>query len=233
MKNLLSVSASIVSATILLGTGSTLAQNTFNGYQGYYSDLDDRKVPTGYPAQRSYLAAPGSAITDYEYIEGPHYRSPYAGNNAGEWSYGKDADSPCYHGNYGYNGQTTNYDPSKCVVVYDAQTYVRLLRGSSSMGGTQFFGTNGYNGTDDFDMGYPSATYYTNQRHINRNTAYNLQPSPFPSGNNGRQTTQATPGSYAAQAGGQRQRASGRNASTGDSPHGSEGAGGRAGSRDP
>ncbi len=107
MKNLLSVTASIVSATIVLGTGSALAQNTFNGYQ---------------------------------YIEGPRYRSPYAGNNAGEWSYGKDADSPCYHGNYGYNGQTTNYDPSKCVVVYDAQTYIRLLRGSSSMGGTQFFG---------------------------------------------------------------------------------------------
>ena len=81
-----------------------------------------------------------NSFNGYEYIEGSHYTSPYAGNNVGEWSYGKDPDSRCYHGNYGFNGQTTNYDPSKCVVVYDAQTYVRLLRGSSSMGGTEYFG---------------------------------------------------------------------------------------------
>ena len=91
------------------------------------------------PARNSDHTGPGHQVTDYPYIEGNSYVAPYAGNNAGEWSF-KDAESQCYHGNYGYNGQTSNYDHSKCVVVYDAQTYARLLKGSGVAGGTQYFG---------------------------------------------------------------------------------------------
>lgn len=91
------------------------------------------------PARNSDHTGAGHQVTNYPYIEGNSYVSPYAGNNAGEWSF-KDADSQCYHGNYGYNGQTSNYDHSNCVVVYDAQTYARLLKGSGAAGGTQYFG---------------------------------------------------------------------------------------------
>lgn len=91
------------------------------------------------PARNTNHSGPGHADTNYSYIEGSSYVSPFV-NNTGEWSYGKNPDSQCYHGNYGYNGQTSNYDHSECVVVYDAQTYTRLLRGSSSMGGTQYYG---------------------------------------------------------------------------------------------
>ncbi len=111
MNNLIGIAASAAIATVMLGSVPTFAQ----------SDQ-------------------GQTLTGIQYIEGTSYRSKYAGNNEGEWSHGKDPDSPCYHGNYGYNGQTSNYDHSKCVVVYDAQTYTRLLRGSSSMGGTQYYG---------------------------------------------------------------------------------------------
>lgn len=91
------------------------------------------------PARNSNHNGAGHAVTNYPYIEGTSYVSPYV-NNTGEWSGGKNPDSQCYHGNYGYNGQTSNYDHATCVVVYDAQTYVRLLRGSSTRGGTMYFG---------------------------------------------------------------------------------------------
>ena len=90
------------------------------------------------PARNSDHDGPGHQVTNYPYIEGSSYVSPYV-NNTGEWSGGKNPDSQCYHGNYGYNGQTSNYDHATCVVVYDAQTYVRLLRGSGARGGTQSF----------------------------------------------------------------------------------------------
>ncbi len=93
-------------------------------------DIPDRNVKH---------SGPGHAATHYTYTEGSNYVSPYV-NNTGEWSFGKNPDSQCYHGNYGYNGQTSSYDHASCVVVYDAQTYTRLLRGSSSMGGTQYYG---------------------------------------------------------------------------------------------
>jgi hypothetical protein len=91
------------------------------------------------PVRNTNHTGPGHSTTNYTYIEGSSYVSPYV-NNTGEWSRGKNPDSQCYHGNYGYNGQTSNYDHSSCVVVYDAKTYTRLLRGSSSMGGTQYYG---------------------------------------------------------------------------------------------
>ncbi len=118
MKNFLSIAAF---AAVIATTSAASAQNI--------------------PARNSDHTGPGHQVTDYPYIEGGSYVSPYAnGNNVGEWSRGKDADSQCYHGNYGYNGQTSNYDHSECVVVYDAQTYVRLLKGSGAAGGTQYFG---------------------------------------------------------------------------------------------
>ncbi len=188
MKNIIGIAISAIALTVSLGTNTAFAQDDFddyddfNGYQGYYSDEANGQRSANFYTQNSYPAGPGTAITDYEYIEGPRYRSPYAGNNAGEWSYGKDADSPCYHGNYGYNGQTSNYDHSKCVVVYDAQTYVRLLRGSSSMGGTQFFGASGFNGTQGSDSRSPYAGYYANQSNADRNTGHNLAALSTPAG---------------------------------------------------
>ena len=119
MNNLLNTTACAAILTLAFGGTLASAQNI--------------------PARNSDHTGAGHAATTYQYIEGGSYVSPYADNNAGDWSYGKDADSQCYHGNYGFNGQTSNFDHSTCVVVYDAQTYVRLLRGSSAMGGTQYF----------------------------------------------------------------------------------------------
>ncbi len=122
------------------GASAASAQSTFNGYQGNYTNAGSAQATTtGIPARNSNHNGAGHAVTNYPYIEGGSYVSPFV-NNTGEWSGGKNPDSQCYHGNYGYNGQTSNYDHSRCVVVYDAQTYVRLLRGSGAMGGTQYYG---------------------------------------------------------------------------------------------
>lgn len=118
MKNLLSTAACAAVMTLALGAVSASAQNI--------------------PARNSDHNGAGHQVTNYPYVEGSTYVSPYQ-IGANEWSGGKNPDSQCYHGNYGYRGQTSNYDHSSCVVVYDAQTYVRLLRGSSAMGGTQSF----------------------------------------------------------------------------------------------
>ncbi|PCH98859.1 MAG: hypothetical protein COB84_00870 [Rhodobacteraceae bacterium] len=91
------------------------------------------------PARNANHNGPGHQVTNYPYVEGGSYVSPYV-NATGHYSGGKNPDSRCYHGNFGYNGQTSNYDHSSCVVVYDAQTYVRLLRGSSPRGGTSYWG---------------------------------------------------------------------------------------------
>ena len=118
MKHLLSIAATIASVSLLVAASTASAQNI--------------------PARNSDHTGAGHQVTNYPYIEGSSYVSPYV-NNTGEYSGGKKADSQCYHGNYGVNGQTSNYDHSSCVVVYDAQTYVRLLRGSSAAGGTMSF----------------------------------------------------------------------------------------------
>ena len=125
---------------LTFGATAASAQNAFNGYQGNYTNAGSvQAATTGIPARNSNHNGAGHAVTNYPYIEGTSYVSPYV-NNTGEWNGGKNPDSQCYHGNYGYNGQTSNYDHSSCVVVYDAQTYVRLLRGSSTRGGTMYFG---------------------------------------------------------------------------------------------
>jgi len=207
MKYFLNISASAAAITMLLAAAPATAQNKFNGYKGYYGNIGckcTRTSNTRHTRARTAVAHTTTAVPKYEYIEGPRYRSPYAGNNAGEWSYGKDADSPCYHGNYGYNGQTSNYDPSKCVVVYDAKTYVRLLRGSSSMGGTQFFGTSGFYGAQRTGLGYPNPAQYTDQSYANRNAGNRFA------------TTASPAGAYQAQQG-QRLSASENNATTGHS----------------
>jgi hypothetical protein len=59
-------------------------------------------------------------------------------------------------------------------VVYDAQTYVRLLRGSSPMGGTRFFGTSGFSGTQGSDSGYPYGAHYATQSYANGNAGHSL-----------------------------------------------------------
>jgi len=110
MSNQLGITASATIVTVLLGTAPIFAQ----------------------PDQ-------GQMITGIQYIESASYRSPYADNNASEWSYVKDPDSLCYHRNCSYNGQASNYVHSKCVMVYEAQTYTRLLRGRSSMGCMQYY----------------------------------------------------------------------------------------------
>jgi hypothetical protein len=139
MKKLLYTAICTTTLSLTLGVNLASAHNAFNGYKGYYgNDAGATGSTTGTPARNAKHTGAGHARTGYQYIEGSTYTSPYE-NNTGEYS-GRNPDSRCYSGNYGYNGQTSNYDHSVCEVVYDAQTYVRLLRGSSAMGGTQYFG---------------------------------------------------------------------------------------------